>query len=960
MSNAVSALRAIGDADWPDLVARSSTLMRLMLTCPLFEAEQTVTRDQTLHAIEQLAWRSGHGEAAVAQVLLQLMRCDLGSDHPGATARHWLRGDGRPAMVAQLGLREPLAVVGRALARRGVLPAYLATLGLGTLGLVAVVLGRPGDDVFGWALVALLMLFPASEAVVALVNRLISESARPDPLPRLALVDGIPPEHRVMVVVPAMLISATSIQALVRRLHLHYLANPEPQAQFALPTDWADADAAEIASDAPWLELATREITALNTRHPRPATAEGGAVAVAVAGAAGAVAGAAPADATNAAPRFLLLHRSRRYCQTEQRWIGWERKRGKLEQLVAALAEGRSNAFHDLGEASRIAPGTCYLLTLDSDTQLPPGRLRELVGVAAHPHNQPRLAADGRSLASGYGILQPRVVTPLPALHDATRFHWLFAGQCGVDPYSAATSEVYQDLFDEGSFSGKGLLVVSAMQAVLANRLPENQVLGHDLLEGALVHCATVTDITVVEDTPFHADVAAARLHRWTRGDWQLLPLLLQPRRLPLGAINRWKLFDNLRRSLVAPVSLTLLALALAGAALSPLAALGLVLVALTAGPVLGAVAGLSPSRDDLAKQHFYSHAGADLLRTVIGGLWGLQQLGQQTLMAGDAIGRTLWRLTVSRRHLLQWTPFAATQAQARSDLATMLSRHWHSPALALITGGALLALDTPHPVLTVVLCGLWASAPLGAWWVSRPQPSRCDGPLPAADQAWLSDLARDTWRYYERSVSAADRHLPPDNLQILPQEMLARRTSPTNIGLYLLSAACAREFGWIGTQDLLARLEATLDTLDTLPRHRGHFMNWTDTSNGAPLLPTYVSTVDSGNLCGHLLAVAQACASLANAPFDAGASTQALNAAHRRVLALLPGRHGAPAAREALRDALADHRATRRSAALDDAARAMPGHTGVGRGVDGGQDGAVDSAVDTAAQRLRALVQRC
>jgi len=659
-------------------------------------------------------------------------------------------------------------------------------------------------------------------------------------------------------------------------------------------------------------------------------------------------------DATSGAtaggpPRFLLLHRGRHFCQTEQRWIGWERKRGKLEQLVAALANGNTDAFHDLGQASRIAPETRYILTLDSDTQLPPGRLRELVGVAAHPHNQPRLAADGHSLVSGYGILQPRVVTPLPSLQEATRFHRLFAGQCGVDPYSAATSEVYQDLFDEGSFSGKGLLVVSAMQAVLGHRLPDDQVLSHDLLEGALVHCAAVTDITVVEDAPFHADVAAARLHRWTRGDWQLLPLLLQPRRYPVRAINRWKMFDNLRRSLVAPVSLALLALALAGGALSPQAALGLVLAALWAGPLMGAVAGLSPSRDDLAKLHFYRHAGADLLRAVMGGLWGLQQLGQQALMAADAIVRTLWRLVVSRRHLLQWTPFAATQAQARTNLSSILGQHWRAPLLALVTLAALLALDTPQPWLAAALCGLWASAPLGAWWVSRPMPSQRDRPLPAAQQAWLGDLARDNWRFYERTVTAADRHLPPDNLQLLPHEMLARRTSPTNIGLYLLCAACARSFGWIGTQDLLARLEATLGTLDTLPRHRGHFMNWTDTATGAPLLPSYVSTVDSGNLCGHLLAVAQACAALVAAPLDAGASQQALGAARRRVLALRVGRHGTPAAREALRNALADHRATRRSAALDDVARAVTGNTGAG-----------DTGVSLAAQRLQALVQRC
>jgi len=933
VSNAVTSLRTIGDTDWADLIARSSVLMRLMLGSPLFEAEHALTRDQTLHGIEQLARRSGHSEVVVAQMLLE--RLQAAADAPPAAAgtpadtgrlqaSHWLRGPGRPALVAALGLHEPLAVLGRALARRGVLPAYLGTLALGSTGLVAWLLLRHGAALptGGWWLAAaLLMLFPASEAVVALLNRLISESARPTLLPRLALAAGIPPAHRVMVVVPAMLGSAAGIASLVRRLHLHQLANPEPQAQFALLSDWADADAATHPGDAASLDLARQQIDALNLRHPRPADEAGG------------------------APRFILLHRQRVFCETEQRWIGWERKRGKLEQLVAALAEGTGGVFIDLGETSQIAADTRYIVTLDSDTQLPPGRLRELVGVAAHPHNRPRLDASGRRVVAGYGILQPRVATPLPDRAEATRYHGLFAGQCGIDPYSAASSDVYQDLFGQGSFSGKGLLDVQTLHAVLGGRLPEGQVLSHDLLEGSLVGCAAISDITVVEDAPFHADVATARLHRWTRGDWQLLPLLLQPRRFPLAAINRWKLVDNLRRSLVAPASVALLGLALAGFGLTPLAALALVVAALSAGPLMGAVAGLSPSRDNLARLHFYRLAGADLLRALLGGLWGLQQLLAQALMAGDAILRTLWRLAVSRRHLLQWTTAATVQATVRSGLVPLLYQHWRTPALALAGLLGLLALGVPHPGWAAALGLLWASAPFGAWWASRPRAAGADEALPPAERLWLADIARDTWRFYERCVTAADRHLPPDNLQTLPFHMLARRTSPTNIGLYLLSTACAREFGWIGTQELLARLEATLDSLDTLARHRGHFMNWYDTGTGQPLLPMYVSTVDSGNLSGHLLAVAQACCARVRAPLDAGASHRALAAARARVLPLAAQRCGAtPAQRAVLRDALADHRATRRSAALDTAARNLPG-----------TDGA-----DAAVVRLQALARRC
>ena len=590
----------------------------------------------------------------------------------------------------------------------------------------------------------------------------------------------------------------------------------------------------------------------------------------------------------------------------------------------------------------RSPTGTAYILTLDSDTQLPPGRLRELVGVAAHPQNQPRLDAGTRTLRGGYGILQPRIVTPLPAPSELTPYHWLFAGQCGIDPYSAASSEVYQDLFGEGTFTGKGLLHVRAMHVLLAGRLPDGQVLSHDLLEGSIARCATVSDITLIEEAPFHADVAASRVHRWTRGDWQLLPFMLQRSKIPLRGINRWKMFDNLRRSLVAPMSLVLLLLALAGHGLSPWTALGLVLAAFAAGPLLGAVAGFSPSRDDIALRHFYGQAAADLARAICGALFQLAQLLQQAVGSLDAIVRALHRLFVSRRHLLQWTTAAAAQAAARRDWAGVLRRHRAEPLRAALLLAGLWAVGTPHPALALGLCLLWAASPLWTWWVSRPLAAAGADALPLPEQAYLHDVARDTWRFFERCVGADDHHLPPDNLQTSPHDMLAHRTSPTNIGLYLLSVASARQFGWIGTQDLLGRLEATLASMHTLQRHRGHFLNWYDTQTCAPLLPMYVSTVDSGNLCGHLLAVAQACLELADAPFDDAASQRAIAASTQRLKPLLAARARLPhAQRETLRWCLADHRATLRSAALD-------------------RQALTAAAASDTAQRLRALAQAC
>nr|WP_295784022.1 glucoamylase family protein [Rhodoferax sp.] len=907
VSNAVMSLRAIGDADWSGIIARTSALMQLMLTSKLFCAEDDATRDQTLHAIEKLARRSGLSEISVAQALLKLMHPTDSADGSTEVAHHWLGGGGQSALMRALGLPDRAGYFWQNCVRRIALPTYLLVMA-GVLSLLVWLLLHHGLKVVGpaehtWLTVVcvLAMLFPASEAVVAVINRLISESARPHHLPRLALVDGIPAEHRVLVVIPGMLTSAASTHELVHHLELHYLANPENEAQFALLTDWADADSAQVASDGALLTLTQQQVEDLNSRHPR----------------------AQVESDSNVAPRFILLHRGRKFSETEQCWIGWERKRGKLEQLVSALATGSSDVFFDLGLASRVASNIQYIVTLDSDTLLPPGRLRELVSVAAHPQNQPQLDASGSRVVSGYGILQPRIVTPLPTTEQVTPFHWLFAGQCGIDPYSAASSEVYQDLFCEGTFTGKGLLHVKTLHAVLAGRLPEGQVLSHDLLEGSIARCAAVTDISVIEDAPFHADVASARVHRWTRGDWQLLPIvvasLLRPRQYGIRAVNLWKMLDNLRRSLVAPLSLVFLLASLAGGAVSPVAALALVFLAFSAGPLMGALAGFSPRQVDLAKRRFFVEAAVVLGRALAGGVWHVAQLLQQSLLAVDAIARALHRSFVSRRQLLQWTTAAVAQARARTSLAAIARLHGVEPVVALALLAMLLLAGTPHPVFASLLCAVWAGSPIWIWWASRPQPPATDAMLSAFDAVYLDGIARDTWRLFERCVGADDNYLPPDNLQLAPHDMVAHRTSPTNIGLYLLSAACARQFGWIGTQDLLGRLDATLATLLKLQRHRGHFLNWYDTQSCAPLLPMYVSTVDSGNLSGHLLAVAQACMELAKAPLDNAAGLRAIAMSRARMAPLLAQRlQLPPTQREQLRWMLADHRATLNSVALD------------------------------------------
>jgi cyclic beta-1,2-glucan synthetase len=877
--SAMTSLRGLDPVDWRGVLMRSNPALSRLQQQPVFAAEAEATQDLSLHEIERLARRTGLAESQVSDAVLQLSLAAAGS---GATAAataplYWLRGGGRTQLLQVLGRAHAgrLARLRRA-CRKVATPAYLATLLLATGGLVGALLHRaaaPDLPGWAWAVSAFLLAWPASEAVVAIVNRLISESLPPRRLPRLALADGIPVAQRTLVVIPALLTRADAAQALAGQLEQHHLANPERHAQFALLSDWGDADSAQDEGDAALLQAARSAVEQLNRRHP-----------------------ALPGEPL----RFLLLHRERRWSDSEQAWIGWERKRGKLEQLIAWLATRGASPFIDLGALSTPAPAVRSVVTLDSDTDMPPGRLRELVAIAAHPMNAPVVDAKARRVSAGYGILQPRVAVPLPEPGALTPFHWLFSGQWGIDTYSAATSEIYEDLFAEGSFTGKGLLDVAAVHAVLSQRLPESQVLSHDLLEGALARCASVSDVTLVEDAPAHPDVAASRLHRWTRGDWQLLPFLLQPRRWPMAAINRWKIFDNLRRSLVAPLSLLLLLWVLASGALPVGVALWLVLAAHGAGPLLGAVGALAPQRDDLALGLFFGRTLQELARALLGTLWHLAQLLAQALRQADAVGRALVRQFHSRRHLLQWTTAAAVQAASRSDLRGLLQRHARVPlTAAVLLGLLLLARALGQPVATgwaVALCAVWAAAPLWTWLASRRVAPGAET-LDAAAREHVRSLAADIWSYFQRHVGEDDNHLPPDNVQLTgPEPMVAHRTSPTNIGLYLLATASARELGLIAGAEMVLRVQRTLATMDRLPRWRGHFYNWYDTQSLAVLAPAYVSAVDSGNLSGHLLVLASACSELAAQPRWDAPLRRALQASARRLRPLVGALAGTPA----------------------------------------------------------------
>ena len=694
-------------------------------------------------------------------------------------------------------------------------------------------------------LLGVLGAIPAIDAAVALVNRGVNVGFAATLLPALELLDGVPSDLRTPVAVPTLLTTPEGIEELIERLEIHHLASPEGDLHFALVTDWTDAANEHADGDAGLVAAAAEGIARLNRRY-----------------------GPAPGGT-----RFLLLHRRRVWNGGESRCIGWERKRGKLHELNRLLRGATDTTFMDVGFGYPAAPtGVRYVVTLDSDTRLPRDAVRRLIGKMAHPLNRPRLDADGRRVFEGYAVLQPRVTPSLPIGREGSLFQRIFSSVSGIDPYASAVSDVYQDLFGEGSYAGKGIYDVDAFEAALANRAPDSTLLSHDLFEGVFARAGLASDVEVVEEFPARYDVGAIRHHRWARGDWQLLPWIFgrAPARpgtatasSALPAIGRWKMLDNLRRTLSAPAAV--LALLVGWTLPLHAALLWTLFVVLTI-----ALPTLIPRRPGVTMSGHMRALGGDASLALTLSTLTVAFLADQAWLMADAIGRTLWRLGVSRRHLLEWVPAAQATIGPRLDFMGFARRM--TGAIVIGAAAAIVALTSRHESWPVALpfAALWLASPAVARFVSLPRAAASRLPTTDADAQALRRTARRTWRFFETFVTSADKMLPPDNYQDDPAPAVAHRTSPTNIGLYLLSVVSARDFGWIGTGQAIDRLEATLTTMGCLQRVRGHFFNWYDTRDLRPLEPRYVSTVDSGNLAGHLIALANACKEWRDRPLNA------------------------------------------------------------------------------------------
>ncbi|MDK2957100.1 MAG: cyclic beta,2-glucan synthetase [Desulfovibrionales bacterium] len=887
MSNSIGSLRFLGVMDWSEFVESTSLVEKALGEDPanVYGAMDFATRDRYRHVVEQTARRSPFSEVEVAHRAIGLAREGAtlnGEDSLMAHVGYYFIDKGldqlkktvqaRNSSVESLsapGRRFPLLVYGG-----GIL--FLSILFAGGLAVKAQADGLHG---YGLVLMCLLLFLCASHLAVALANWLTTLLATPHALPRLDFSKGIPQERRTLVVIPTMLTSAPAIEALAKALEVRFLANRDKHLHFGLLTDFRDAVEETLPGDASLLLLARQCIEGLNRRYP-----------------------------SVTGDIFHLFHRPRRFNPQERTWMGYERKRGKLADLNGLLRDGLSAPFSLIVGDASVLRGAKYVITLDTDTQLPRDCARQLVGVMAHPLNRPRYDPGARRVVGGYGILQPRVAASLSG-SNRSRYARMCASEIGIDPYTRAVSDVYQDLFDEGSFIGKGIYEVEAFERTLGGCFPENRILSHDLLEGCYARAGLLSDVQLFEDYPSSYGEDVKRRARWIRGDWQIARWLLpgvpgvdgRRRRNPLSLLSRWKILDNLRRSLTAPALILLLLAgwnASASAWFWTLAVCGIILLPSVIAAMLNA---LQKPVDLPLRQHLA--AAMDLLpKHFAQAVFVLVCLPHEAFYSLNAVASVACRMLVTHRGLLEWEPSGGEGGKGRMGLVGSYRSMWFGPFLAVATTLALVAANPSVLFAAGSVLGLWFLSPVLAWWFSQPL-SRRQERLTEAQTLFLRRIARKTWRFFETFVGPEDNFLPPDNFQEHPEAVIAHRTSPTNMGVALLANLAAFDFGFISCGRLMERTSLALESMGRMDRYEGHFFNWYDTRTLQPLPPRYISSVDSGNLAGHLLTLRTGLFSLAENYILSPRLFESLNATLGIALDDLPG--GLPTAAVSRLDAL-------------------------------------------------------
>ncbi len=840
----VTSLRHVGETAWKDLFESVSVVEHALGRDPAgaYRRMDFESRDRYRSAVASLAKHSPLTETEVAETAVELARAitpGVGNLRAQMRRRHvgfYLVDAGLPRLKKRIQYRQPVRGWITEKARRFPTPFYLIGIELLTLLTVALLISGAGR--FTPTLAALLLLLlPATQTAVDFMNHLVTYLVPPRALPKLDFSEGVPEECATMVAVPTLLLNEPQVRDLVLDLEIRFLANRDPNVYFALLTDAPDSNEPVDEREA-LVGVCSELIQGLNRRYP--------------------------------GSPFFLFHRHRIYNDAEGRFMGWERKRGKLLDLNKVM-RGGFDAFPVKVGNLDVLPGIRYVITLDSDTQLPRDSAAKLIGAIAHPLNAAVVDPARQVVVEGYGILQPRIGISIRSA-ARSRLAALYSGETGFDIYTRAVSDVYQDLFAEGIFTGKGIYEVDVMRTVLERRFPQNALLSHDLIEGSYARVALVSDIELIDDYPSHFSAYNRRKHRWVRGDWQIMRWFC--RRVPdfyghmianpISLISQWKIFDNLRRSLLDPTLLLMLIgswLVLPGKPAYWTAAAVVLLFLPVYCDLFFAVLRAPRSRRALAAWL------RDTTRAFANGhaiaAFGLIFLLHQALLSIDAITRSVLRVFVTKRKLLEWETAAEAEVAARSKATVDVYLEW-TPAIAALIGLAVWLLRPEALPAAAPVLALWIASRAFSPWLNR-APRTMNRALERKDRDWLRDQGEMMCRYFQDWSSTTTNWLIPDNVH--EDGAAALRLSPTNLGVLLNARIAALHFGVMSLGEFIYQTRQTLDRVALLPKHRGHLFNWYDSQSLEPLEPLFVSTVDSGNLAAALWTLKQAALSFASEP---------------------------------------------------------------------------------------------
>jgi cyclic beta-1,2-glucan synthetase len=839
LSTLITSMRRVDGADWNEVFERVNAVEQMLRRDPsdAYASMDFESRDAYRQVIADLAKRARASEPDVARKAVELARPSHASPNLRVRERqshvgYYLVGDGRKELEQAIGYRPTLAERVQRLLKRWPDFSYILGIEILTLAIMATVVFGAKPIVSGWIVVALFLL-PAAECAIALANQWATTLFQPKALPKLDFRKGVPSEFTTMVVVPTLLTSEKQMFRVVRDLEIRFLANRDANIHFALLTDPPDA-AQQFDEKDKLAGQCANLVEALNAKY-----------------------------AADGKGSFFLFHRHRAYNPSEGIWMAWERKRGKLLDFNKLLL-GTSDNFPVKAGNLSVLPSIKYVITLDSDTQLPRDAAHRLAGAIAHPLNRAVIDPETNTVIDGYGILQPRVDISIQSA-GRSRLAAIFSADAGFDIYARAASDVYQDLFDEGSFTGKGIYEVETFQQVLEHRFPCNTILSHDMIEGAYARAGLVSDIEVVDDYPSHMSAFSRRKHRWVRGDWQIIFWLL-PRvpdffgksvPNPLSVISRWKILDNLRRSLTEIATFIMF---LGGWVFFPQKALywTLATLAVIALPTYWQFTmSILRAGGSLFTKIFWKNWAADFGIAQANLFMRIASLCHQSLITLDAIVRSVVRMTVTHERLLEWE----TAAESESSYGSKSPVEFYLQAIPWLTFlmGVFIALERKEAFLVALpLLILWGlSKPIEQWFDLPPQKE--DTKINAENKALLRMSALRTWRLFREFSTAEENWLIPDTIQ-KPEALVVHRISTTNLGLLLNSRLAAADLGFLTVPEFVTDTERTFDSIDRMPKRNGQMYNWYDNFTLDAVKPRFISAVDNGNLVCALWTVKQGC----------------------------------------------------------------------------------------------------